>query len=103
MSQQIAILKKEKQDAEQLISEMREVGDQIKGLDEELKEVEATLDNLLMSIPNIPHESVPIGETEDDNVEARKWGELPQFEFKPKPHWEVADVPKFWISNVLGK
>ncbi|MEH6948319.1 serine--tRNA ligase [Bacillus sp. JJ634] len=90
VSQQVAVLKREKKDADALIVEMREVGDRIKGLDEELRKVEAKLDMLLLSIPNIPHESVPIGETEDDNVEARKWGEVPQFTFEPKPHWDIA-------------
>ncbi|UII55976.1 serine--tRNA ligase [Cytobacillus spongiae] len=91
VSQQVAQLKREKKDADALITEMREVGDQIKGLDEELRSVEEELDHLLLSIPNIPHESVPVGETEDDNVEARKWGEIKSFNFEPKPHWELAD------------
>ncbi|WP_096156136.1 MULTISPECIES: serine--tRNA ligase [Bacillus] len=91
VSQQVALLKREKQDADQLITEMREVGDQIKELDEELRGVEEKLESLLLSIPNIPHESVPVGTTEDDNVEARIWGEVRNFEFEPKPHWEVAD------------
>lgn len=69
---------------------MREVGDQIKELDEELRVIEEELNALLLSIPNLPHETVPIGDTEDDNVEIRKWGELPQFDFEPKPHWDVA-------------
>ncbi|GAA0337150.1 serine--tRNA ligase [Bacillus carboniphilus] len=90
VSQQIAKLKKEKQDADDLIKEMREVGDRIKVLDEELRTVEETLENLLLSIPNIPHESTPIGETEDDNVEIRKWGEPRNFEFEAKPHWDLA-------------
>ncbi|WP_078378423.1 serine--tRNA ligase [Sutcliffiella halmapala] len=91
VSQQIAILKREKQDADQLIKEMREVGDEVKTLDDELREVEEKLELLLLSIPNIPHESVPVGETEDDNVEIRKWGEVPTFEFEAKPHWDLAD------------
>ncbi|WP_163103469.1 serine--tRNA ligase [Peribacillus alkalitolerans] len=91
VSQQIAIMKREKQDADALIVEMREVGDKVKVLDEELRTVEETLENLLLSIPNIPHESVPIGETEDDNIEARTWGETPNFEFEAKPHWDIAD------------
>jgi len=91
VSQQVATLKREKQDADHLIVEMREVGDKIKGLDDQLREVEETLEKLLLSIPNIPHESVPVGETEDDNVEIRKWGEVPSFAFEPKPHWDVAD------------
>ena len=90
VSQQVAVLKREKKDADSLISEMREVGDRIKALDEELRTVEADLDLLLLSIPNLPHESVPVGDTEDDNVEIRKWGQLPEFGFDPKPHWDVA-------------
>jgi seryl-tRNA synthetase len=91
VSSQIAALKREKKDADHLIAEMREVGDQIKALDEDLRQVEESLEQLMLSIPNIPHESVPVGESEDDNVEVRKWGEPPQFSFEPKPHWEIAD------------
>ncbi|RFU71523.1 serine--tRNA ligase [Peribacillus saganii] len=91
VSQQVAVLKREKQDADHLITEMREVGDKIKQLDDELRNVEEVLDQLLLSIPNIPHESVPVGDSEDDNVEIRTWGEIPQFDFEPKPHWDVAD------------
>ncbi|MDP4155775.1 MAG: serine--tRNA ligase [Bacillota bacterium] len=91
VSQQVAFLKREKKDANHLITEMREVGDKIKGLDDELREVEETLEQLLLSIPNIPHESVPVGDTEDENIEIRKWGAVPEFGFEPKPHWEVAE------------
>ncbi|MFF2450799.1 serine--tRNA ligase [Neobacillus sp. NPDC058068] len=91
VTQQVAALKRDKQDADHLIKEMREVGDQIKTLDDELRGVEETLEQLLLSIPNIPHESTPIGETEDDNVEIRNWGEVREFEFEAKPHWDVAD------------
>ncbi|RDI36637.1 serine--tRNA ligase [Falsibacillus pallidus] len=90
VSQQIAQLKREKQDAEALIIEMKDVGAEIKGLDDQLRTVEEELNHLLLSIPNIPHESTPIGATEDDNVEVRKWGELPGFSFEPKPHWDLA-------------
>ncbi|MEW9111395.1 MAG: serine--tRNA ligase [Cytobacillus gottheilii] len=92
VSQQVALLKREKKDADQLIAEMREVGDRIKTLDEEQRAVEEELNLLLLSIPNIPHESVPVGETEDDNVEAWNWGEVKEFDFEPKPHWDVADA-----------
>ncbi|MDQ0999999.1 seryl-tRNA synthetase [Neobacillus niacini] len=91
VSQQVAALKREKANADHLIVEMREVGDRIKVLDDELRSVEETLDLLLMSIPNIPHESVPIGESEDENVEIKKWGQVRDFEFEAKPHWDVAD------------
>ncbi|ALC83216.1 MULTISPECIES: serine--tRNA ligase [Bacillus] len=89
-SQQIAVLKREKKDADAIIQEMRQIGDEIKTLDEELRTVETTLETILLSIPNIPHESVPIGETEDENVEARKWGEVKEFSYEPKPHWDIA-------------
>ncbi|MFU1997048.1 serine--tRNA ligase [Priestia megaterium] len=89
VSQQIAQLKREKQDADHLIVEMREVGDRVKQLDEELRSVEEELELLLLSIPNVPHESTPVGETEDDNIEVRKWGEIKQFDFEPKPHWDL--------------
>ncbi|WML50358.1 serine--tRNA ligase [Neobacillus sp. PS3-34] len=91
VSQQVATFKREKKDADHLIAEMREVGDRIKVLDDELRGVEDTLEQLMLSIPNIPHESVPIGESEDDNIEVRKWGEIREFEFEAKPHWDVAD------------
>ncbi|SEP58062.1 seryl-tRNA synthetase [Virgibacillus subterraneus] len=89
-SKQISVLKKEKKDAEPAIKEMREVGEQISTLDKELKDIEEKLNYMMLSIPNIPHESVPIGEDEEDNVEARKWGEKPTFDFEAKPHWDVA-------------
>ncbi|MCP1121857.1 serine--tRNA ligase [Bacillus sp. AFS018417] len=90
VSQQISVLKREKKDAEALILEMREVGEKVKDLDNELRTVEEDLERLMLSIPNIPHESAPIGETEDDNVVARTWGEVREFNFEPKPHWDLA-------------
>ena len=90
VSQQIAKLKKEKQDADALIVEMREVGEKIKGFDQELRTIEEELELIMMSIPNIPHDSVPVGDSEDENVETRKWGEVRDFGFEPKPHWEIA-------------
>lgn len=91
VSQQVAVLKREKQNADDLIAEMREVGDYLKGLDDELRVVEETLQQLMLNIPNIPHESVPMGETEDDNVEIRKWGKVREFSFEAKAHWDIAD------------
>lgn len=91
VSERISQLKKEKQNADHLISEMRQVSQQIKELDRELRVIEEELQQLLLAIPNIPHESVPVGETEDDNVEIRRWGNVPQFTFEPKPHWDLAD------------
>jgi len=90
VSKEISVLKREKKDAEEAIASMREVGDQISKYDKELKEIEETLEHIMLSIPNLPHESVPVGEDEDDNVEARQWGEVPEFSFEAQPHWDVA-------------
>ncbi|MEK4027428.1 serine--tRNA ligase [Pseudobacillus sp. FSL P4-0506] len=103
VSQQVAQLKREKQDADHLIKEMREVGDRIKQFDEELHQVEEKLNHLLLTIPNIPHESVPVGESEDDNIEVRTWGEVPQFDFEAKPHWEIADELNILDFERAGK
>jgi len=90
VSQQIPQLKKEGKDADGAIKEMREVGDKIKALDHELNEIEDKLQHILLSIPNVPHDSVPVGEDEDDNVLDRKWGDVPTFSYEPQPHWDIA-------------
>lgn len=89
VSQKIAEMKRNKENADDVIARMREVGDEIKTLDEQLHQVEEELTYVMMRIPNIPHESVPVGDSEDDNVEVRTWGEKPEFGFEPKPHWEI--------------
>ncbi|PGL69353.1 serine--tRNA ligase [Bacillus sp. AFS055030] len=89
VSQEISVLKREKKDAEALIVEMREVGDKIKNLDEEIRTLEEQLDAILFTIPNLVSDSVPVGLTEDDNVEIRRIGEVRTFDFEPKPHWDL--------------
>ncbi|KXG44804.1 serine--tRNA ligase [Tepidibacillus infernus] len=91
VSQEVAKKKKDGENAEHLIVEMREVGDRIKVLDDQIRELDQQLTDILLRIPNIPHESVPIGETEADNIPIRFWGEKPQFQFQPKPHYEIAE------------
>lgn len=91
-SAEIAKLKKNRQDATEMIEKMRAVGDQIASYDKELQEVEARINDLLLWIPNIPHNSVPIGKTDADNVEVRKWGEIKSFDFTPRPHWEIGEM-----------
>jgi seryl-tRNA synthetase len=90
VSKQVAEFKREKKDADHLITEMREVGDKIKTIDEELRQVEEDLNAIMLTLPNLPHESVPIGETEDDNVPVRHWGEVPEYSFEAKAHWDIA-------------
>lgn len=89
VSKQIPQLKKEGEDVTEIIAEMRQVGDKIKTLDQELEKIEERLDELLYAIPNIPHESVPIGEDEEDNEVAWIWGDEPEFSFEPQPHWDL--------------
>ncbi|AYC28364.1 serine--tRNA ligase [Paenisporosarcina cavernae] len=90
VSGQIAQMKRNKENADDAILRMREVGDEIKAIDEELREVEEKFTDMMMRLPNIPHESVPVGDSEDDNVEVRTWGETPTFDFEAKPHWDIA-------------
>lgn len=89
VSQEVAKLKKSGGNADELIAEMKNVGDRIKQLDEEVREIDVALDALLLSVPNVPHESVPVGASEADNVEVRKSGAPREFEFDAKPHWEI--------------
>ncbi len=89
VSQEVARLKREQKDAAGLISETRSVGRQIKDFDEKLRQVEAELEDILLRIPNIPHESVPVGDSEADNIEIRRWGTRTVFAFPARPHWEV--------------
>ncbi|SEG63076.1 serine--tRNA ligase [Paenibacillus sp. UNC499MF] len=90
VSQEVAMRKKAKEDADDLIAEMKGVGDRIKELDEELRTLEVELNHLLLSIPNVPHESVPVGASEEDNIEVRRNGEVPAFGFEAKAHWDLA-------------
>lgn len=90
VSQEVAAIKKTGGDAEVLITEMREVGDRIKELDEELRVLDVQVNELLQAIPNIPHESVPVGGSEDENVELRRVGEPTAFAFEPKAHYDLA-------------
>ncbi|RUS47509.1 serine--tRNA ligase [Cohnella sp. AR92] len=91
VSQEVAKLKKSGGNADELIAEMRSVNDRIKELDEELRELDEKINELMLAIPNVPHESVPIGASEEDNVEVRRVGEQPSFGFEPKAHYDIAD------------
>lgn len=91
VSTEIAQLKRNKEDATAKIAEMKEVGGKIKALDEEVAQVDEKLQQIATTLPNLPHDSVPVGKDEEDNVEARRWSEPRQFAFEPKPHWEIAE------------
>ena len=90
-SEEIAKLKKAGQDATAQIAETKNLREKILDLEKAAEQSETELRNVLTGIPNIPHASVPVGKTSDDNVEVRRWGQPPQFSFTPKPHWELGE------------
>jgi len=100
VSDDIAQLKRQKQDATDLIQEMKTVSAKIKEMDEEVRQLEGQIHEILIRIPNVPHESVPIGKDETANVEIKRWGELPEMDFQPLPHWEVGE--KLGILDFSG-
>ncbi len=91
-SAQVAALKKEKKDASEIIARMKTVGEKIKALDDELGPVESGLRMAMLSIPNIPDKTVPIGKDDTENVEIRKFMEPTKFDFTPKAHWDIGDA-----------
>lgn len=89
ISKEIPILKKEKKDASGVLEEMKDLSETIKGMDDQVKEIDQKLLDKLLEIPNIPKEDTPIGETDADNVEVRKYGQARNFDFEVKPHWDL--------------
>jgi seryl-tRNA synthetase len=89
VSEEIAALKKQKQDTSTLIAEMRHLGDEIKLLDEKAKSLDDQLREVLRNLPNVPHASVPVGSSAAQNQEIRRWGEPRKFDFEPEAHWDL--------------
>jgi seryl-tRNA synthetase len=90
-SEAIAVAKRNKEDASAQIKAMQDVSAQIKAIDAELADVETKVNEILWTLPNLPHADVPIGADEDDNVEVRRWGTAPEFSFEPKAHWDLGE------------
>jgi len=91
LSEDIAKLKKSGQDATTLLDETKNLREQIQELEKAADEYDGRLREVLVGIPNLPHSSVPVGKGADDNVEVRRWGSAPKFDFAPKPHWELGE------------
>ncbi|NPV51947.1 MAG: serine--tRNA ligase [Firmicutes bacterium] len=89
VSEEIAQMKRNGRDASALIVEMREVSDKIKAMDERVRALDDRIIELLLAIPNIPHESVPVGKDETENIEVRRWGKPREFDFEPRAHWDI--------------
>ena len=88
-SEDIAKLKKSGQDATAAIAETKDLREQIQGLEKTADDLDARLREILVGIPNLPHESVPVGDSADENFEVRRWGAPPKFDFTPKAHWDL--------------
>ena len=91
-SEEVGRLKREKQPADDAMARMKAVGDRIKEGEESLRLVDERVQDLALRIPNLPHESVPVGPDAAANVEVRRWGSIPPLAFTPKPHWELGEA-----------
>ena len=91
VSDDVSKRKREGQDVSELLAEMKKVSQELKELDGVVQEKERVLNDLLLTIPNLPHPSVPKGTDSSENVEVRRWGEIPKFNFEPKPHWDLGE------------
>ncbi|MDO4731124.1 MAG: serine--tRNA ligase [Clostridia bacterium] len=88
-NKQIPAFKKQGLDVSELLSKMKDLSNQITTINQELSKLEEVQKNIILSIPNIPNESVPVGTDDSQNTELRRWGEIPSFDFEPKPHWDI--------------
>ena len=91
VSDEVSKKKKEGRDASDLIDEMKKVSQDLKGLDGIIEEKEKALQDFLLTVPNLPHSSVPVGKDPSDNAEVRRWGDIPKFDFEPKAHWDLGE------------
>ncbi|MFQ3548706.1 MAG: serine--tRNA ligase [Armatimonadota bacterium] len=90
VSDEVAKMKKAKEDATSVIERMKVVSANIKEMDAEINSIEEQINSILLSLPNIPSDTTPVGKDETSNVKLKEWGEIRQFDFEPKPHWDIA-------------
>ena len=90
-SEEVARLKRQKEPADEAIAAMKRVGERIAECDASLRTIEDNLSSVALRIPNLPHASVPIGQSADDNLEVRRWGPLPAFTVPPRSHWDIGE------------
>ena len=103
VSEQIAAMKRNKEDADDLVVEMRQVADRIKVLEQDLSENEDKINHILFRIPNLPHPSVPIGKDSSENPVINKAGDMPNFDFEPQPHWILGENLKIFDFKSASK
>ncbi len=92
VSDEVSRKKREGEDTTELLSEMKKVSQALKELDGIIEEKEKALQEILLTLPNLPHASVPVGKDSSDNAEVKRWGEIPKFNFEPKPHWDIGEA-----------
>jgi seryl-tRNA synthetase len=103
VSKKIPVLKKEGKDVSEILEEMKKLSDKIKELDSQVKAVEIELDSWMLTIPNIPNAMVPLGTTDEDNIEIRKFSEPTTFDFQPKAHWDLGSDLNILDSETAAK
>jgi len=91
-SKKVGAAKARGEDAASIMEEMRSLGERVKEIDARIAELDAGISDMLLSIPNRPHDSVPVGKDENDNPEVRRWGEPKSFAFEPKAHWDIGEA-----------
>ncbi|MEA4881356.1 MAG: serine--tRNA ligase [Synergistaceae bacterium] len=91
-SKKVGAARSRGEDASEAMEEMRALGEKVKAIDGRISEIDALLNDMLLSIPNRPHASVPVGKDENDNVEVRRWGTAKEFSFEPKAHWDIGEA-----------
>jgi len=92
VSEQIGAMIKKKEDASALIAQMKDVSDEIRNIEEGLKGIDAAIEEIFLSIPNVPHDTVPVGTDARDNAVVKTWGKPAEFTFQPRPHWEIGEL-----------
>ncbi|WP_346940697.1 serine--tRNA ligase [uncultured Clostridium sp.] len=102
-SAEIPKLKKQGIDVSETMKEMKQLSDTIKNFDVDLNEIDERIEYIMMRIPNIPHDSVPNGSDDEDNVEIKKWGEIRKFDFEPKEHWTIGTENNLLDFERAGK
>ena len=103
VSKQVPQLKKEGKDTTELFAEMKQISEEIKEYDGKIRELDEKIYNILLTVPNIPNETVPEGDTDEDNVEIRTWGEPTKFDFEPKAHWDIGEKLDILDFEKAGK
>jgi len=95
LAKEIGIKRGKGEDSSLLESESKEINQSIDLIEKDLLTLEREFNSFILNIPNVYHDSVPLGRDESDNIEIRKWGEKPEFDFEPRPHWDIGEINKF--------